>query len=132
MGEMIQKNEYDELKDKYDELNNANRRLVKWIGSLESEYAKLREDYNKLVDENKTLTETLDKLRTKPDNYILKGENKWATIEEAKEFIDSIQRAPLKLDLVLPKTPKVVINTKSINFTFDNHTNNFKEDDTND
>lgn len=129
MGEMIQKNEYDELKETYDELNNANRRLVKWIGSLESEYAKLREDYNKLVDENKTLTETLDKLRTKkPDDC----ENKWATHEEAKKFFESLQQEPIKLSPALSEVPNMVINTKNLYLTFDNHTNNFKEDDTND
>ena len=35
-------------------------------GELREKYDKLKEDYNKLVDENKILTETLDKLRTKP------------------------------------------------------------------
>lgn len=122
----------DIYKKLYDKYNDSNGKLIKEMDKVVSEYAKLKEDYNKLVDENKMLTETLDKLRTKPDIYVLKDKNKWATLEEAQEFIDSIQQAPLKLEPVLSETPSVVINTKSINITFDNHTNNFKEDDTND
>lgn len=119
----------DMYKDLYNGLNVKNSKLQKMYDNANeardkfiTENAKLKDDYNKLVDENKMLTETLDKLRTKkPDNC----ENKWATLEEAEEFIDS-------LNPILSETPSVVINTKSINIMFDNHTNNFKEDDTND
>lgn len=69
MGEMIQKNKYDELKEKYDEL----KRKI---------------------------------------HYILGG----GIVSET-------------LDPVLSESPSVIINTKSINITFDNHTNNFKEND---
>lgn len=125
MGEMIQKNEYDELKEKYDDVSSRLAEvqegcdkyedlyhkysdkyytLAKELDKFVSENAKLKEDYNNLVDENKILTETLDKFRTKP------GRSE-------------------TLDRVLSETPSVVINTKSINIVFDNHTNNFKEDD---
>lgn len=121
INRLLKSNAY--LKKENNKLRSTDKALLlKEMDRVIYEYAKLKEDYNKLVDENKTLTETLDKLRTKkPYNC----ENKWATLEEAKEFIDS-------LDPVLSETPSVVINTKSINITFDNHTNNFKEDDTND
>lgn len=106
-----------ETEEKYNKNRDRDGMLVKELDKFISENAKLKEDYNKLVDENKALTETLDKLRTKPDR------------EEAKKFFESLQQEPIKLSPVLSETPSVVINTKSINITFDNHTNNFKEDD---
>lgn len=171
MGEMIQKNEYDELKDKYDELkqllltlqreknlfeesygdvsarlveaqkdrdmykdlyngfNVKNGKLIKEMDRVISENAKLKEDYNKLVDENKSLTEILDKLRTKKPYHC---ENEWADREEAKKFFERLQQEPIKLSPVFSEVPNMVINTKNLYLTFDNHTNNFKEDDTND
>ena len=121
-----------EMEANYDEASDRNAILVKEVDKFISENAKLKEDYNKLVDENKELTETLDKLRTKPDHYILKDKIKCATPEEVQEFNNIIRQALVKLDPVLSETPSVVINAKSINITFDNHTNNFKEDDIND
>ena len=115
MGEMIQKSEYDELKEKYDELNIANGRLIKELDRSINEYAKFKEDYNKLVDENKALTGLCDAYKSK-------------SIAAA----GMVEKYRSELDPVLSETPSVVINTKSINITFDNHTNNFKEDDTND
>lgn len=118
-----------EMEANYDEASDRNAILVKEMDKLISENAKLKEDYNKLVDENKSLTETLDKLRTKkPDDC----ENKWATHEEAKKFFESLQQEPIKLSPVFSEVPNMVINTKNLYLTFDNHTNNFKEDDTND
>lgn len=195
MGEMIQKNEYDELKEKYvavkemyenaieardrlisqnaerkakyDELrdlyitlqqeknlfqesyNDLSSRLIEaqkdrdlfkdmYNGSIAvrdkmtQEYAKVVEDFNKLTEESRALKEELDKLRARPhpkDTYILEQKNGWADSEEAKKFFESLQQEPIKLSPVLSEVPNMVINTKNLYLTFDNHTNNFKEDD---
>lgn len=92
-----------EMEANYDEASDRNAILVKEMDKLISENAKLKEDYNKLVDENKELKGKL--------HYILGG----GIVSET-------------LDPILSETPSVVINTKSINITFDNRTNDFKVD----
>ena len=108
------KNMHDELED---ELEKTKEKLKDMIGQRDRLYGayndvleKLKEmdsKYRKLSAENQML---------KDDNYILKLN------------ADKVPQSELtKLESVLSEAP-LVINTKSINITFDNHTNNFKED----
>ena len=99
---------------------------------MTQEYAKVVEDFNKLTEESRALSEELDKLRSRShskDNYILEQKNGWADHEEARKFFERLQREPTKLEPVLSEVPNMVINTKNLYHTFDNHTNNFKEDE---
>jgi predicted nuclease with TOPRIM domain len=143
MGEMTHDKRLKGIwENKYDELKEVNDRLRKEMDKVISEYDKLKEDYNELVDENKVLTETLDGLKAKHQSA---GESIERVCNDCRKLREENNELKSKihyilgggivsetLDPVLSETPSVVINTKSINITFDNHTNNFKEDDAND
>lgn len=129
----ILKDSLKETDSKYLKLSVENQRLKDRNDSLRLDFQELKtihqsasESIEHVCNDCRKLREENDKLRTKkPDNC----ENKWADREEAKKFFESLQQEPIKLSPVLSETPSVIINTKSINITFDNHTNNFKEDD---
>ena len=97
---------YDDLKAKYDVLRES--------------HMKLEQDLKEMTAENAILKDSLKEMDSKC--LKLSVEN-----QKLKHFRRCIVSETL--DPVLSETPSVVINTKSINITFDNHTNNFKEDD---
>lgn len=144
---------YDDLKAKYDVLRESHMKLEQDLKEMtaenailkdslketDSKYLKLSVENQRLKDRNDSLRLDFQELKTKHQSASESCEHICNDCRKLREENDELKRkihyilgggiVSETLDPVLSESPSVIINTKSINITFDNHTNNFKEND---